>query len=126
MFEAYQESQRRRWSSGKIAMVVVVTVIAMIGVRAALLHRAEQRDADSMNQMFVSAVRGAHTIQRGRVAKADDSVHPGAVVSWPCPERQVTGYAYVMQWGTRGLEDGISLALTARCYGADEPLPKYE
>lgn len=70
--------------------------------------------------------RGKYTVQRGTVAKEDNSIHPGAVVSWPCPERETTGYAFVAQWGEHKLDEGISLALTARCYGPDEPLPAYD
>jgi hypothetical protein len=68
---------------------------------------------------------GTYTIQRGSFSKEDNTEHPGAAISWPCPERQTTGYAFVMQWGPSGLDAGIALALTARCYGADETLPTY-
>jgi hypothetical protein len=67
--------------------------------------------------------RGDHTIRRGKAYKADNSPHPGALVTWPCAG--ATGYAYIMQWGDVGLDDGIALALTGRCLRLDEPAPAY-
>jgi hypothetical protein len=66
--------------------------------------------------------RRYHAIRRGTVQKADGTEHPAAVVTWSCPDQQATGYAYVMQWGARGLEDGVALAETGRCLGSDEPM----
>ncbi len=67
--------------------------------------------------------RGDHTIRRGTAYKADNTPHPGALVTWPCAG--ATGYAYVMQWGTGGLDEGVALALTGHCIEPDAPAPDY-
>ena len=38
--------------------------------------------------------RGAYTIQHATATKGDGTKHPGAVVTWSCPARNVIGYAY--------------------------------
>jgi len=68
---------------------------------------------------------GVYSIRRGTVHRHDNSAHPGALVTWPCPALAATGYAYISQVGPTGLADGIALAETGRCLAPSEPAPSY-
>jgi hypothetical protein len=68
---------------------------------------------------------GVYSIRRGTVHRSDNSARPGALVTWPCPALDATGYAYISQVGATGLADGIALAETGRCLAPSEPEPRY-
>jgi hypothetical protein len=68
---------------------------------------------------------GVYSIRRGTVHRYDNSVHPGALVTWPCPALAATGYAYISQVGTDGIAEGIALAETGRCLTPTEAAPSY-
>ncbi|HEX7703782.1 MAG TPA: hypothetical protein VF403_23740 [Kofleriaceae bacterium] len=68
---------------------------------------------------------GVYSIRRGTVHRSDNSAHPGALVTWPCPALTATGYAYISQVGTDGIAEGIALAETGRCLTPNEAAPSY-
>ena len=67
---------------------------------------------------------GSYAIRRGAVT-LDDGAHPAAIVSWRCEAQHTLGVAYVSALGRGKLDDGIALAETGRCLGANEPLPEW-
>jgi hypothetical protein len=68
---------------------------------------------------------GVYSIRRGTVHRSDNSVHLGALVTWPCPALAATGYAYISQVGPHGIAEGIALAETGRCLTPTEAAPSY-
>lgn len=68
--------------------------------------------------------RAGRKLWRGSV-KLSGGSKPAAVIAWQCPDDARAAAIYVVSMAGAPLDEGIALALTGRCLGADEKPPAY-